>query len=137
MATRRTERTQESRRLLVAAAELFAEAVETGSPIPERYARPHAALRQGVRARIPAYALPASVVRVGRNPGLVRGGTRPAFSPETPVLTQGDGLLGHRRAQPLDLPAGHLPFHGLGALRPGRGTSTREDGPMTVTNRPF
>jgi TetR/AcrR family acrAB operon transcriptional repressor len=38
---------------------LLAEAVEVGSPIREHYARLHAALRQGVRARIQAYALPA------------------------------------------------------------------------------
>ncbi|MEV4838295.1 TetR family transcriptional regulator [Nonomuraea sp. NPDC049486] len=38
---------------------LLAEAVEDGSPIREQYARLHAALRQGVQARIPAEALPA------------------------------------------------------------------------------
>ncbi len=38
---------------------LLAEAVEVGSPIREHYARLHAALRQGIRARIPAEALPA------------------------------------------------------------------------------
>ncbi|GGL02616.1 TetR/AcrR family transcriptional regulator [Planomonospora parontospora] len=37
---------------------LLAEAVEAGSPIREHYARLHAALRQAVRARIPAEALP-------------------------------------------------------------------------------
>jgi TetR/AcrR family acrAB operon transcriptional repressor len=37
---------------------LLAEAVETGSPIREHYARLHAALRQGVLARIPADATP-------------------------------------------------------------------------------
>ncbi|WP_068928890.1 TetR/AcrR family transcriptional regulator [Planobispora rosea] len=37
---------------------LLAEAVEVDSPIREHYARLHAALRQGVRARIPAGALP-------------------------------------------------------------------------------
>ncbi|MEV4176261.1 TetR family transcriptional regulator [Nonomuraea sp. NPDC049709] len=40
---------------------LLAEAVEVGSPIREHYARLHAALRQGVRARIPAEALPRGV----------------------------------------------------------------------------
>ncbi|NUW33310.1 TetR/AcrR family transcriptional regulator [Nonomuraea sp. SMC257] len=38
---------------------LLAEAVEGDSPIREHYARLHAALRQAVRARIPAQALPA------------------------------------------------------------------------------
>lgn len=38
---------------------LLAEAVEDGSPIREQYARLHAALRQGVQARIPAEVLPA------------------------------------------------------------------------------
>ncbi|MBA8956170.1 TetR/AcrR family transcriptional regulator [Actinomadura namibiensis] len=37
---------------------LLAEAVEVGSPIREHYAQLHAALRQGVRSRIPAEALP-------------------------------------------------------------------------------
>ncbi|TMR21912.1 TetR family transcriptional regulator [Nonomuraea turkmeniaca] len=37
---------------------LLAEAVEVDSPIREHYARLHAALRQGVRARIPVEALP-------------------------------------------------------------------------------
>jgi TetR/AcrR family transcriptional regulator, acrAB operon repressor len=37
---------------------LLAEAVEVGSPIREHYARLHAVLRQEVRARIPAEALP-------------------------------------------------------------------------------
>ncbi|MGW0196677.1 TetR family transcriptional regulator [Nonomuraea sp. NPDC003201] len=37
---------------------LLAEAVEVGSPIREHYARLHAALRQGVLARMPADALP-------------------------------------------------------------------------------
>jgi TetR/AcrR family transcriptional regulator, acrAB operon repressor len=38
---------------------LLGEAVEDGSPIREHYARLHGALRQGVRARIEAAALPA------------------------------------------------------------------------------
>ncbi|MFF5213515.1 TetR family transcriptional regulator [Streptosporangium sp. NPDC000396] len=38
---------------------LLAEAVEVDSPIREHYARLHAALRQGVQARIPAEAVPA------------------------------------------------------------------------------
>ncbi|MFB9966520.1 TetR/AcrR family transcriptional regulator [Sinosporangium siamense] len=38
---------------------LLAEAVEVGSPVREHYARLHTALRQGVRTRIPAGALPA------------------------------------------------------------------------------
>lgn len=38
---------------------LLAEAVEPRSPIREHYKRLHAALRQGVRARIPAHAPPA------------------------------------------------------------------------------
>ncbi|WP_283135880.1 TetR/AcrR family transcriptional regulator [Rhizohabitans arisaemae] len=38
---------------------LLGEAVEVGSPIREHFARLHAALRQGVRARIAAEALPA------------------------------------------------------------------------------
>ncbi|MFB9884535.1 TetR/AcrR family transcriptional regulator [Planobispora siamensis] len=38
---------------------LLAEAVEVDSPIREHYARLHTALRQAVRARIPAQALPA------------------------------------------------------------------------------
>ncbi|MBB5961505.1 TetR/AcrR family transcriptional regulator [Planomonospora venezuelensis] len=37
---------------------LLAEAVEVGSPIREHYARLHAALRQAVRARVAAEALP-------------------------------------------------------------------------------
>ncbi|MGP3958053.1 TetR family transcriptional regulator [Nonomuraea sp. 3N208] len=37
---------------------LLAEAVEVGSPIRAHYARLHAALRQGVQARIPTEALP-------------------------------------------------------------------------------
>lgn len=40
---------------------LLAEAVEVGSPIREHYARLHAALREGVLARIPAYALPPGI----------------------------------------------------------------------------
>lgn len=37
---------------------LLAEAVEVDSPVREHYARLHAALRQGMQARIPAEALP-------------------------------------------------------------------------------
>ncbi|NUR83530.1 MAG: TetR family transcriptional regulator [Nonomuraea sp.] len=40
---------------------LLAEAVEVGSPIRAHYARLHAALRQGVRDRLPAGAVPAGV----------------------------------------------------------------------------
>lgn len=40
---------------------LLAEAVEVDSPIREHYARLHAALREGVRDRIPAAALPPDV----------------------------------------------------------------------------
>ncbi|GAA0939979.1 TetR/AcrR family transcriptional regulator [Nonomuraea longicatena] len=40
---------------------LLGEAVEDGSPIREHYARLHAALRQGARARMRSAALPAGV----------------------------------------------------------------------------
>ncbi|GAA4966744.1 hypothetical protein HD597_003911 [Nonomuraea thailandensis] len=68
---------------------LLAEAVETGSPIREHYARLHTALRQGVRARVPEHATPSDATPEALTVLLVgdrqhSGGWRPRRSPSTP-----------------------------------------------------